>query len=100
MIAAAFCGVQERVESSETDQIQEVLAYAKERKYSSKAFVRVYEKVFEAENIEFGNGSIDEIVQRIVQNWRARVAEQKSLKGEHDSNAINYSEKAHGRSGD
>ena len=79
-MAAAFCELQERVESSETDQIQQVLAYAKEKKYSSKAFVRVYE-VFDAENIEFGNGSIDEIVQRMVQNWRARVAAPKALKG-------------------
>ena len=84
----------ERVESSETDPNQEVLAYAKEKKYSSKDLVRVYEKLFDAENIEFGNGSIDKIVQRMVQNWRARVAAQKTLKGEHDSNAI-YSEKAH-----
>ena len=30
----------------------------------------------------------------MVENWRARVAAQKTLKGEHDSNAI-YSEKAH-----
>ena len=94
-MAAAFRELLERVESSETDPIQEVLAYAKEKKYSSKALVRVYEKLFDAENIEFGNGSIDEIVQRMVQNWRARVAAQKTLKGEHDSNAINYSEKAH-----
>ena len=61
-MAAAFRKLLERVESSETDPIQEVLAYAKEKKYSSKALVRVYEKFFDVENIEFGNGSIDEIL--------------------------------------
>ena len=51
--------------------------------------------MFDAENIEFGNRSIDEIVQRMVQNWRAGVAAPKAGKGEHYSYAVNYSEKVH-----